>query len=104
MIVIFSIVIKAVSLIVPVLVSVAYFTVAERKVMGAIQRRKGPNVIGFLGLMQPFADGLKLFSKETIVPTSSDYPLFIASPIFTFFSVCCVGRQFHFQRALCSQI
>ena len=92
MIVIFSIVIKAVSLIVPVLVSVAYFTVAERKVMGAIQRRKGPNVIGFLGLMQPFADGLKLFSKETIVPTSSDYPLFIASPIFTFFQFGCVGR------------
>jgi NADH:ubiquinone oxidoreductase subunit H len=52
--------------IVPLLISVAYFTLAERKIMGAMQRRKGPNVIGVFGLLQPLADGLKLFAKETI--------------------------------------
>ena len=50
--------------IVPLLISVAYFTLAERKIMGAMQRRKGPNVIGVFGLLQPLADGLKLFAKK----------------------------------------
>ena len=63
----------------------AYFTIAERKIMGIIQRRKGPNVIGFLGLLQPFADGLKLFTKETILPSNSNILLFLISPIITFF-------------------
>jgi NADH:ubiquinone oxidoreductase subunit H len=56
---------KIFSIVIPLLISVAYFTIAERKIMGAIQRRKGPNVIGFMGLLQPLADGLKLFTKET---------------------------------------
>jgi len=56
---------KILAIVVPLLISVAYFTIAERKIMGIIQRRKGPNVIGFLGLLQPLADGLKLFVKET---------------------------------------
>lgn len=60
----FIIVLKILSIIIPLLISVAYFTLAERKVMGIIQRRKGPNVIGYLGLLQPLADGLKLFSKK----------------------------------------
>jgi len=67
-------ILKILTIIVPLLLSVAYFTIAERKIMGIIQRRKGPNVIGFLGLLQPLADGLKLFAKETILPSNSKYP------------------------------
>ena len=80
-----SLILKILSVIIPLLISVAYFTIAERKIMGGIQRRKGPNVVGFLGLMQPFADGLKLFSKETILPSDASLTLFIVSPILTFF-------------------
>ena len=61
-----SILLKILSIVVPLLISVAYFTIAERKLMGIIQRRKGTNVVGFIGLLQPLADGLKLFSKESI--------------------------------------
>ena len=81
----FIIVLKILSIIIPLLISVAYFTLAERKVMGIIQRRKGPNVIGYLGLLQPLADGLKLFAKETILPSNSNFVLFILAPILTFF-------------------
>jgi len=70
--------------IVPLLLSVAYFTLAERKVLGAIQRRRGPNVVGVYGLLQPLADGLKLFVKEAIVPSNSNKALFQASPVITF--------------------
>lgn len=66
------------------LVAVAYFTLAERKIMATIQRRLGPNVVGFLGLLQPLADGLKLFIKETILPKNCDIILFILAPLFTF--------------------
>ena len=62
--------------IVPLLISVAYFTLAERKIMGAMQRRKGPNVIGVFGLLQPLADGLKLFAKETILPSTTNTSIF----------------------------
>ena len=68
----------------PLLISVAYFTLAERKIMGIIQRRKGPNVIGFVGLLQPLADGLKLFVKETILPSSSNLTVFLIAPMITF--------------------
>merc|ERR1712127_517988 len=60
-------ILKILVIIIPLLISVAYFTLAERKIMGSIQRRRGPNVIGYLGLLQPLADGLKLFVKETIL-------------------------------------
>jgi len=67
---------------IPLLISIAFFTLAERKVMAAIQRRKGPNVIGIFGLLQPFADGLKLIIKENIFPTKSNMFLFLIAPIF----------------------
>jgi NADH-quinone oxidoreductase subunit H len=79
-----SIIIKILTIVLPLLISVAYFTLAERKIMGAIQRRKGPNVVGYLGLLQPLADGLKLFVKETILPSNANTILFIAAPILTF--------------------
>jgi len=76
--------IKILIIIVPVLIAVAYFTLAERKILGAIHRRKGPNVIGTFGLLQPLADGLKLFLKETVTPSSSNKFIFIISPGLTF--------------------
>lgn len=78
------IVLKILSIVVPLLISVAYFTIAERKMMGAIQRRRGPNIIGYIGLLQPFADGLKLFAKETTLPTSTDTALFLCAPALSF--------------------
>ena len=75
---------KILSIVVPVLISLAYFTIAERKIMGAIQRRRGPNVIGYIGLLQPLADGLKLFVKETTLPTSADRGLFLLAPGLSF--------------------
>jgi NADH-quinone oxidoreductase subunit H len=83
----FSVVIallKILSITIPLLISVAFFTVAERKIMGAIQRRRGPNVIGFIGLLQAFADGLKLFVKETTLPSSSNIVVFLIAPILSF--------------------
>ena len=77
-------VLKIFSIVIPLLISVAYFTIAERKIMGAIQRRKGPNVVGFMGLLQPLADGLKLFAKETTLPTSANTSIFLFAPILTF--------------------
>lgn len=72
------------SLILPLLIAVAYFTLIERQVLAAIQRRQGPNIVGFFGLLQPLADGLKLFLKETILPKSSNMLIFILAPVFTF--------------------
>jgi len=71
-------------IIIPLLISVAYFTLAERKIMGAIQRRRGPNVIGIFGILQPLADGLKLLVKESIIPSNSNKSLFLLSPLITF--------------------
>jgi len=78
------ILLKIFSIVVPLLISVAYFTIAERKIMGAIQRRRGPNVIGYIGLLQPLADGLKLFTKETTLPTSANIVIFLLSPALSF--------------------
>jgi NADH-quinone oxidoreductase subunit H len=75
---------KILSIVVPLLIAVAYFTIAERKIMGAIQRRRGPNVIGYIGLLQPLADGLKLFAKETTLPTSANNAIFLLAPGLSF--------------------
>ena len=76
--------IKVLIIIVPILISVAYFTLAERKIMGAIHRRRGPNVVGTYGLLQPLADGFKLFVKETVIPSNANSFIFIFSPMLTF--------------------
>ncbi|SJZ46859.1 NADH-quinone oxidoreductase subunit H [Enhydrobacter aerosaccus] len=69
---------------VPLLVAVAYMTYADRKIWASIQLRRGPNVVGPFGLLQPFADGLKLLLKETIVPSSANTVLFLIAPMITF--------------------
>ena len=72
-------------LVVPIILSVAFFTLAERKIMAAIQRRKGPNVVGFWGILQPISDGLKLLTKEFIVPRNAKTGIFVFAPVLTFF-------------------
>ena len=76
--------IKVFAIVIPILLSVAYLTYAERKVIGAMQQRRGPNVVGPFGLLQPIADALKLFLKETVVPTQANRGVFIAAPCITF--------------------
>ena len=71
-------------IIIPLLIGVAYLTLAERRVIGFMQLRKGPNVVGPFGLLQPFADALKLLSKETILPAGADKVTFIIAPMLTF--------------------
>ena len=71
-------------LVLPIIITVAFYTLAERKIIAAIQRRSGPNVVGFWGVLQPFADGLKAILKEQIKPLRAVFYLFIFSPILTF--------------------
>lgn len=77
-------ILKIICVILPILIAVAFFTTTERKLMGSIQRRKGPNVIGFVGTLQPFSDGLKLFIKEIILPSNSNKTIFIIAPCLSF--------------------
>ena len=76
-------VLKTLAILVPVLISVAYLTLAERKVLAAMQMRIGPNVVGPFGLWQPFADALKMLTKETIIPTGANRLLFLTAPLLT---------------------
>lgn len=84
MLLVVSLIIQILIIIVPLLIAVAYFTLAERKVLASVQRRQGPNIVGVYGSMQPLADGLKLFLKETIIPAKANSIIFILSPIITF--------------------
>ena len=72
------------AVVVPLLIAVAYLTLAERRVIGFMQLRKGPNVVGPFGMFQPFADALKLMAKETIIPAGADKVVFIIAPMLTF--------------------
>ena len=75
---------RALALLVPLLIGVAYLTYAERKVLAAMQLRKGPNVVGPFGLWQPFADAIKMLFKETIIPDGANRMLFLFAPMITF--------------------
>src|SRR5437868_10480141 len=76
--------VKLLPIVLPIILSVALFTLFERKILAGIQRRRGPNVVGIFGLLQPFAEAFKLIFKETIIPGLSNIILFILAPIFTF--------------------
>lgn len=90
---------KSLIVIIGLLIGVAFATLLERKVMAAMQKRRGPNVVGFVGLLQPLADGLKLVLKETIIPIVADKLIYAIAPILTFtisivlWSVIAVGVQ-----------
>jgi len=85
-------------IIVPVIFSVAFFTVAERKILAKIHRREGPSIVGFWGLLQPISDGLKLILKEIIIPIKAYPIIFVLSPFFYFFfkSTFLINYTFYF--------
>jgi NADH-quinone oxidoreductase subunit H len=67
------------------LIAIAYYTLVERKLLASVQRRRGPNVVGFFGLLQPFADGLKLLSKELVAPATANLAIFTFAPVFSLY-------------------
>lgn len=82
--VIITLLLKILALTVPLILSVAFLVLAERKVLAAMQRRKGPNVVGIYGIFQPIADGVKLIVKEPILPSSANLVIFLFAPVLTF--------------------
>ena len=71
------------TILLPVLISVAFMTIIERKQLAAHQRRVGPNTVGWYGILQPFSDALKLFLKETVIPSQANKVLFYLAPVST---------------------
>jgi NADH:ubiquinone oxidoreductase subunit H len=76
-------IINSLIVMVPILISVAYLTLLERKILGYSQLRKGPNVVGLYGILQPLADGVKLFSKEIVLPSHINLMIYMVSPVLT---------------------
>ena len=79
---------ETMAVLIPVLISMAYATYFERKALAAFQLRRGPNVVGPFGLFQPFADAVKVFTKETIIPAGASRSLFLLAPMLTFVLAC----------------
>lgn len=75
---------KILLIVVPLLLTVAYLTYAERRIIGLMQMRRGPNIVGFFGLLQPIADALKLLFKESIIPTAANKVVFVIAPVLIF--------------------
>jgi len=94
------IVIKILCIVLPLLGAVAYLTYAERRVLAAMQKRRGPNVTGPFGLLQPIADGVKLLGKETILPTGANRVIFLLAPILAFFLALVAWAVIPFQKGL----
>jgi NADH-ubiquinone oxidoreductase chain 1 len=76
-------ILEILSMILPILLSVAFMTIIERKQLAAHQRRVGPNTVGYYGILQPFADALKLILKETVIPSQSNKVIFYLAPVST---------------------
>jgi NADH:ubiquinone oxidoreductase subunit H len=70
--------------VIALLIAVAFYTLAERKLMASVQRRRGPDVVGFIGFLQPIADGVKLILKEPLIPSRANVFIFVFAPFMVF--------------------